>query len=1104
MIEFLSDLVIGFILLYFFREALGYFNDRKNRMYRKRLRNVYELLETGNNKKVIQEVDKLISETNAPASQKSKKKSNQNTQYSSEPGYDEEITIVISKALKSLALVRTGRRAEGDIIIDKLMEINTTDENVLNVVMQYCKETHQAAKIATFYENAVKKFEENTKMIGTPDHEEILTTLFYSYVRLRDFNKQQQIALKLYKMTNKMMYCFWNATSYVMMAQEDSSLNKKLLPQQQQQKGMYLVLAEKILQKAYKEKKMEYNGEFLLYLNILENKTKFDESLEIVNEFNEKEYSSNIGQIDFKIRKKLIYFEKMKKWTALRFLCEQFIENESNANIDDWLVYLTYINCLVEIYKMETDKELKENLVKETLIFFGKLIDRVENKNETNLPPKAQSPYLGRLEFLNKLINSQVESNKFASSYIDNIKKFFVDYLNQFVAKPGFYFDFIFFQKFVTQLKLEDFIIENLKKHHDKSHPFKDIKSIYASISYWQIHRKLGYQKNLSYEESVNLAIKLETLYTEALEFGKNLLPTSMQYADEFLIQAAHIRYELNKSNPLKEDENNILRIVANLKLGLSNSPSNYQFKLLLLNIYSQLGAYNSIQNMYKSMEIKNIQNYSTANLLLIHNIRLGSIVSSINTYTTIGHFFLSNLFDMSNFLVHCYKYGSFLKAIEIFSFINTIRRSLTLNMCLTNFTTISFIMQSTNLSPLQPNAAMSSNDNKEPSEVEDELLDFRSLHATITNHLKEISTVSSVYDLKTGLLPNNIDELNDLLLDHNDKNVLYNWEPNEDYEIGQTQYESIIAEQRSLLKLRNLMIRYVDAFLKLNLSGSLSGKEETLETSLIFYKINLIKTLSEMKPTDGLNEEKSDSLLKIHVSKSFYLERFSQLGLDKLITTFLNLTSELSVSSVLAFFTKEKDSNQNLLIGYKDELKLFLKTIQLKINKAVEIFNEDGKFKIEYVAKILEYFSSSLEALSFIIVLFTMSLSNGILKPIWTEKVKKSKKKKGQYVDNAASVDRLFDIYELLCQTVYFFNLHLDKNICSKILSLTQEACVNKTSTIQGQSTSSYLTDIGQSFSKSFDEMKNIYSAKLKYLLKFSEKMNVQLETSLENLKIE
>ena len=81
-----------------------------------------------------------------------------------------------------------------------------------------------------------------------------------------------------------------------------------------------MVLAEKILGKAYTDKKMEYNGEFLLYLNILETKNKFSETLTIVTDFDETENGSKIGQIDFKVRKKLIYFKAMKKWQALRFL----------------------------------------------------------------------------------------------------------------------------------------------------------------------------------------------------------------------------------------------------------------------------------------------------------------------------------------------------------------------------------------------------------------------------------------------------------------------------------------------------------------------------------------------------------------------------------------------------------------------------------------------------------------------------------------------------------------------------------------------------------------------------------------------------------------
>ena len=44
------------------------------------------------------------------------------------------------------------------------------------------------------------------------------------------------------------MFTFWNAASNVMMSKINP--NEKLSPQQQKQRGLYLTLAEKILQKA--------------------------------------------------------------------------------------------------------------------------------------------------------------------------------------------------------------------------------------------------------------------------------------------------------------------------------------------------------------------------------------------------------------------------------------------------------------------------------------------------------------------------------------------------------------------------------------------------------------------------------------------------------------------------------------------------------------------------------------------------------------------------------------------------------------------------------------------------------------------------------------
>ncbi len=184
MLDLISDLLLGLILILFFRHAFDYFYYRRSRMYRKRLRTVYELLETGNNRKVITEVDKLIADTQAPATVKEKKR--RQHPVSSEPGYDEQVTLVIGKALKCLAMMRTGRRLESDLLMGELLDSYTTDENALQVIMQYCKETHQADKIAYFYERAVKKYEETSK-VGTAEHEELLATLFYAYVRLVDF-----------------------------------------------------------------------------------------------------------------------------------------------------------------------------------------------------------------------------------------------------------------------------------------------------------------------------------------------------------------------------------------------------------------------------------------------------------------------------------------------------------------------------------------------------------------------------------------------------------------------------------------------------------------------------------------------------------------------------------------------------------------------------------------------------------------------------------------------------------------------------------------------------------------------------------------------------
>ena len=62
--------------------------------------------------------------------------------------------------------------------------------------------------IADMYENA---------HTAKPDNEEVLSALFMAYVRLGNYKKQQQTAMKLHRLRpNKNPYYFWAIMSIVM------------------------------------------------------------------------------------------------------------------------------------------------------------------------------------------------------------------------------------------------------------------------------------------------------------------------------------------------------------------------------------------------------------------------------------------------------------------------------------------------------------------------------------------------------------------------------------------------------------------------------------------------------------------------------------------------------------------------------------------------------------------------------------------------------------------------------------------------------------------------------------------------------------------------
>ncbi|KAF6039923.1 psidin [Bugula neritina] len=151
----------------------------------RKLRYVYDLLDFGNYKKALQEAEKVL-----------KKHPNSNS----------------AKSLKGLSLIRLGRLRDGYDIIKEVHDTKPADESTLQVLTVCYKELNKLWLIAELYENAVEQ---------STDNEEYLSHLFMAHVRLGNYKKQHQTAVKLHKLKpDNNPYYYWSIMSLILQAKE--------------------------------------------------------------------------------------------------------------------------------------------------------------------------------------------------------------------------------------------------------------------------------------------------------------------------------------------------------------------------------------------------------------------------------------------------------------------------------------------------------------------------------------------------------------------------------------------------------------------------------------------------------------------------------------------------------------------------------------------------------------------------------------------------------------------------------------------------------------------------------------------------------------------
>ncbi|KAL9890093.1 phagocyte signaling impaired isoform 1-T3 [Glossina fuscipes fuscipes] len=599
-------------------------------VFERRLRPIYDNLEVGNNRKALQETEKLL-----------KKHPN----------------LLCIKALKGLALLRLGRYEESDGFLQAVANEKPADDATLQVLSFCYKELEQLDKIVELYNHAVKQ---------QPANEELLAHLFISHVRLEDFKSQQSVALQLYKAHPKNAYYFWAVMSVVLQGTrgpECQNLTKRQI---------YLSLAQRMVDKMIQENKLESEQEVHLYLQILKLQNKSKEALDFLN-------SSICTKLypGAPIYMKINLLKELKMWRDCNILLKELLNEEH----DRWDFYQDYLTSCFELLKEQQEVDKKSDKSE-------------SEKNETALTildecheflcqciclhlieegeKKVRGPYLARLELYKRMCAHNLD----AKHLLGDLSEMITEYFRLFGDKSCCTHDIALFLPTISMQERQELASKLLLESGISSTTLPQNKEqMQKHICALQISRICGSHLDLKLEHLLAFYTALKLHYEHGLSsFGKNLLTTDMGPSDSYALLAANVMYDISQQ---QQKSDRIFEALCLLQYVLRNSTSNFHVKLLSLKIYHMLGCHLGAQEMYDYLDIKQIQldsmGYIHCNALALS----GRFSMARSVFDATLKFFTNSYKERLDYLALTYRFCTFSKIEEFMNFKERLTNSL-------------------------------------------------------------------------------------------------------------------------------------------------------------------------------------------------------------------------------------------------------------------------------------------------------------------------------------------------------------------------------------------------------------------------------------------
>ncbi|XP_031485379.1 N-terminal acetyltransferase B complex auxiliary subunit NAA25 [Nymphaea colorata] len=484
-------------------------------------------------------------------------------------------------ALKALIVERMGktdealslcRNAKDLLYKDESAHIDDLTLSTLQIVLQRLDQLDLATSC---YEYACQKYANNL---------ELLMGLFKCHVREHSYVKQQQTAMKMYKLVGEERFLLWVVCS-IQLQVFCGDGGEKLLQ-----------LAEALLKKHITSHGLHESEALLVYISILEEQGKYTTALEVL--------SGKLGSL------LVIEVDRLKLQGRLLARASDYVvaaetfQKVLESCPDDWEPFLHYLDCLSEgnmsgvFCKQEYTKSEGCNLTNLT----GELIDS-RLSNALSFVQRLQSvngsdircPHLASLEIHRR---RRLYQNINDETLMNNV----LEYFHGFGHLSCFASDV---ESILHSFSLEEKIklLEKLLEHQEVS-SFFSMKAFGQFITVFKIRELLGTAFSLSESELLHSTIKMAQMYCKSLSLSKDLDPQESMHGEELLSMACNLLIQLYWRT---KHLGFFYEAIMVLEFGLAVQSNVWQYKILLLHLYSQCTAIPAAYECYRKLEIKNI-----------------------------------------------------------------------------------------------------------------------------------------------------------------------------------------------------------------------------------------------------------------------------------------------------------------------------------------------------------------------------------------------------------------------------------------------------------------------------------------------------------------